>query len=68
LINADVAARYPSSCEIEALTEHVPAETNATTPDDDPTVHIEEVLVEYDLVPEPADAAEVKVGGVAAIK
>ena len=68
LIGEESAAKYAPDCATEALIEHVPADTNATTPEDEPTVHIEGVLLEYDLTPEPADAVAVIVGGVEVIK
>jgi hypothetical protein len=52
---------------MEALIEHVPADTNVTTPDSEPTVHTGAVDVKNDLTPEPADAVAVIVGGVAVI-
>ena len=39
LTEADVAELYVTVCTTDAVMEHVPAETNTTTPDDDPTVH-----------------------------
>ena len=42
---------------------HVPASTKATNPDDEFTVHTEEVELVYDFVPEPALAVDVTVGG-----
>jgi len=42
---------------------HVPASTNATSPDDELIVHTEVVELEYDFVPAPADAVADIVGG-----
>ena len=67
LIDAESAERYGPDCAIDALIEHVPAETKVTTPDTEPTVHTGAVLVMNDLTPEPADAVAVIVGGVAVI-
>ena len=69
LIDAESAERYGPDCAIDALIEHVPAETKVTTPDTEPTVHTGAVLVMNDLepVPDPADAVAVIVGGVAVI-
>ena len=44
---------------------HVPASTNATRPDDESTVHTDDVEDEYVFVPAPADAVADIVGGVA---
>ena len=44
---------------------HVPASANVTTPVDASIVHTEVVELEYCFVPEPAEAVEVMVGGVA---
>jgi hypothetical protein len=48
-----------------ALIVQVPASTNVTTPVDALIVHTDVVELEYVLVPAPADAVEVIVGGVA---
>jgi hypothetical protein len=63
LIDEESAARYAPDCATEALIEHVPADTNVTTPDGELTVHTEAEVVRYDLTPEPADAVAVMVGG-----
>ena len=44
---------------------HVPAATNATSPEDASIVHTDVLELEYDFVPAPTDAFEVIVGGVA---
>lgn len=44
---------------------HVPASTKVTTPLELLIVQIDRVELEYDLVPLPADAVDVIVGGVA---
>ena len=43
---------------------HVPDLTNDTTPVEDPTVHTDDVVLVYVLVPAPAEAVLVRVGGV----
>ena len=39
LSESDVAELYFVVCTTEAVIEHVPTETNTTTPDEDSTVH-----------------------------
>jgi hypothetical protein len=68
LIDDESAAKYAPDCATDARIEHVPADTNTTTPEDEPTVHTEAEFVRYDLTPEPADAVAVIVGGVEVIK
>lgn len=48
---------------IDELMVQVPAATNVTTPDDELTVQIEFVELEYDFVPLPADGVDTIVGG-----
>ena len=43
----------------------VPAATNVTTPEEELIVHTDVVELEYCFVPEPAEAVDVMVGGVA---
>ena len=63
-IKEDVAESYVPSVAIATRNVQEPALTNETTPVDDPTVHtVVEVLV-YVLVPAPAEAVLVRVGGV----
>jgi len=40
LAAADVAELCASVCPADAVIKHVPAETNTTAPDEEPTVHI----------------------------
>ena len=65
VLDVAVAAAYPASAAIVAPIVHVPASTNATTPDDEPTVHTEDVELENVFVPEPAEGVADIVGGVA---
>jgi hypothetical protein len=67
LTAVDVAALYTLVSGTEAATEHVPTETNATTPDDEPTVHTAVSLLVYVLASDPADMVLVNVGTVAVI-
>jgi hypothetical protein len=67
LIGEESVAKYAPDCATEALIEHVPADTKATAPDSEPTVHTGAVDVKNDLTPEPSDAVAVIVGGVAVI-
>jgi hypothetical protein len=63
-IRDDVAESYVPSLAMETRNVHVPALTKATTPVDEPIVHtVVEVLV-YVLVPAPAEAVLVRIGGV----
>jgi hypothetical protein len=61
----DVAESYVPSLAIATRNVHVPAVTRDTTPLDPLTVHTDAVVLEYVLVPEPADAVLVNVGAVA---
>ena len=65
VLEVAVAAAYPALAAIVAPIVHVPASTNATTPDDDPTVHTDVSVLENVFVPEPADGVADIVGGVA---
>jgi len=67
LIFEEVADAYGESAAIDALIVHVPAATNATTPEDEPTVHTDVVVLVKLFAPLPADAVLVNVGGVADI-
>lgn len=67
-IEAADADRYPPPAVIEAEISQVPVLTNATSPDDELTVHTEVFVLEYDFVPLPADAVDVIVGLVPALK
>ena len=53
------------SLAITTRNVQVPAETNETTPVDELIVHTDAVVLEYVLVPEPAEAVLVNVGAVA---
>jgi hypothetical protein len=70
LIAVAFADANPSAAVIDAEIVHVPEDTNATSPDDESTVHTGVVELEYDLVPLlfPALAVEVIVGFVAVSK
>ena len=57
------ADEYPAFAVIDEEIVQVPASTNATTPDDELTVHTLDVELEYDFVPAPADADADIVGG-----
>ena len=63
--DADVAEACGLLSVIDAVIVHVPASTNATSPDDELIVHTEVVELEYDFVPTPAEAVDVIVGFVA---
>lgn len=64
--DADVAEACGLLSVIDAVIVHVPASTNATSPDEESIVHTEVVELEYDFVPTPAEAVDVIVGFVAA--
>ena len=64
-MEAEVADAYVPFAAIDAVIVQVPASTKVTTPDDELIVHTDVVELEYVLVPAPADAVEVMVGGVA---
>jgi len=64
-MEAEVADAYVPFAAIDAVIVQVPASTKVTTPDDELIVHTDVVELEYVLVPAPADAVEVIVGGVA---
>ena len=63
-IGVAFADANPSPEEIDAAMVHVPASTNATSPDDELMVHTDVVELVYDFVPlpTPADGVEVIVG------
>lgn len=61
----DVAETYVPSLAIATPNVQVPAVTNETTPVDELIVHTDVVVLEYVLVPVPAEAVLVKVGAVA---
>jgi hypothetical protein len=67
LILDEVADPYVESAAIEAAMVQVPTETNATKPLVELIVQIEAVELVKVLVPVPADAVAVRVGGVATI-
>ena len=67
LMFEEVADAYGESAAIDALIVHVPAATNATTPEDEPTVHTDVVVLVKLFAPLPADAVLVNVGGEADI-
>jgi len=64
-MEAEVADAYVPFAAIDAVIVQVPASTKVTTPDDELIVHTDVVELEYVLVPAPADAVDVMVGGVA---
>ena len=61
----DVAESYVPSLAMATRNVHVPAITRDTTPLDPLIVHTDAVVLEYVLVPVPADAVLVNVGAVA---
>jgi len=61
----EVSELYVPSLAIATFNVQVPAVTNETTPVDELIVHTDVVVLEYVLVPEPADAVLVRVGAVA---
>lgn len=61
----DVAESYVPSLAITTRNVHVPAVTRETAPLDPLIVHTDAVVLEYVLVPEPAEAVLVRVGAVA---
>ena len=63
LIELDVADAYPPDAVIDAVIVHVPVVTNATKPDDELIMHTDVSELEYDFVPDPAEAVDVIVGG-----
>ena len=54
-------------CATEAVIEHVPGDTNTTTPDEEPTVHTPVSLLAYDLASVPTDNVLDNVGAEAVI-
>ena len=61
----DVAETYVPSLAIATCSVHAPGPTKVTTPVEALIVHTDAVVLEYVLVPDPAEAVLVKFGGVA---
>lgn len=61
----DVAESYVPSLAIATRNVHVPAVTRDIAPLDPLIVHTDAVVLEYVLVPEPAEAVLVRVGAAA---